>query len=214
MDIVCLVFDDLTPLDAVGPLEVLGRMPDARVQVVAPRAGAVRCGGGLRLEPDATIDEVRRADLLVVPGGFGTRPLERDERVLAWLREAHATTRLTSSVCTGALLLGAAGLLVGKRATTHWARRERLREFGAEPVDARVVRDGKVVTAAGVSAGIDVALELVIELAGRDLAEQIQLSIEYDPDPPTNAGHPSRAPARARDAVLARMAKREAGGPR
>ncbi len=151
-----------------------------------------------------------RADLLLVPGGFGTRLLERDTRVLDWVRAVDATTRLTVSVCTGALVLAAAGLLRGRRANTHWAVRERLAGYGAIPTAERVVRDGKVATAAGVSAGIDLALTLAVELAGREIAEAIQLGLEYDPAPPLSAGSPETAPPAARDAVLARMQARDA----
>ncbi len=140
-----------------------------------------------------------------MPGGFGTRVLERDARVAGWLRRIDGTTRVTASVCTGALLLGAAGLLEGRRANTHWAVRPRLAEFGAIPVADRVVRDGKYATAAGVSAGIDLALTLAIELAGRDVAAAIQLATEYDPAPPLDAGNAERADPAIRERVLARI---------
>ena len=206
MDIVMFVFDRITALDAVGPYEVLERMPGARVTFVAPEAGAVRTDNrSLGLVADVAMAEVSRADMVVVAGGFGTRALERDAAVLDWLRALDATTKVTASVCTGALLLGAAGLLTGRRANTHWAVRERLRDFGAVPVPDRVVRDGKYATAAGVSAGIDLALTLAAELPGADVAGQIQLGIEYDPDPPFAFGNAATAPAPLREAVLARM---------
>jgi putative intracellular protease/amidase len=215
MDIAILVFDGITALDAIGPYEVLARLPDARVTFAAPSRGVVRTGDRvLGLSADASIDDVAACDLLLVPGGFGTRALERDERVLAWIRAMDATTRITASVCTGALLLGAAGLLRGRRANTHWTSRERLAEFGAVPVAERVVRDGKYATTAGVSAGIDLALALAIELAGREVAAAIQLGIEYDPAPPLDAGDAARAPASVRDAVLSRVRAREAAGAR
>ncbi|MFO0745897.1 MAG: DJ-1/PfpI family protein [Myxococcota bacterium] len=211
MDIAILVFDRLTALDAVGPYEVLARLPGARVRFVAPARGLVRTDNGmLALHADVGIDEVARADLLIVAGGFGTRVLEKDERVLDWVRAIDRTTRITASVCTGALVLAAAGLLVGRRANTHWAVRERLREHGALPVAERVVRDGKYATAAGVSAGIDFALTLAEELAGRATAEAIQLGIEYDPAPPFDAGSPERAPSAVRDAVQQRVRARDA----
>lgn len=211
MHVVFLLFERITALDAVGPYEVLSRMPGARVTFVAPRRGAVRTDNGvLGLVADASIDDVDACDLLVVPGGFGTRALERDERVLAWVRSLDRGTAVTASVCTGALVLGAAGLLAGRRANTHWALRERLAEFGATPVAERVVRDGKYATAAGVSAGIDLALALAAELAGRPAAEEIQLGIEYDPAPPFDCGNAARAPAARRDAILATIRRNDA----
>jgi putative intracellular protease/amidase len=211
MQIVFLVFDKLTVLDAIGPYEVLARLPGARVQFVAPAAGIVRSDNGIvALSVETSIDQVQDCDVLVVPGGFGTRVLERDSRVLDFICKLDAGTRITASVCTGALVLGAAGLLRGRRANTHWAQRQRLAEYGAIGVDQRVVRDGKYASAAGVSAGIDLALELAIELAGREAAEAIQLSIEYDPAPPLSAGSPQTAPPQVRDRVLAAIRKRDA----
>lgn len=214
MDIVFFVFERVTVLDAVGPYEVLSRLPGARARFVAPERGLVHSDNGfLTLHAEQSIAEVQNCDLLLVAGGFGTRLLERDERVLAWLQAIDGTTRITASVCTGSLLLASAGLLRGRRANTHWAQRHRLGELGALPVAERWVRDGKYATAAGVSAGIDLALSLVMELAGRTVAEAIQLSIEYDPKPPLAAGSPETAPMevlelvssqiRARDAALA-----------
>jgi putative intracellular protease/amidase len=215
MKIAFLMFDGLTALDAVGPYEVLARLPGATISFVAPAAPAVTTGDGrLRLGVDATLDQVTAADLLVVPGGLATRSLMRDAHLLDWLRAIDRTTRITASVCTGSLLLAAAGLLAGRRATCHWAALSRLAEHGATPVSERVVRDGKYATAAGVSAGIDLALTLALELAGREVAEGIQLGIEYDPAPPLTAGSPDRAPPAVRDAVLAHIRAREAAiGP-
>ena len=210
MDIVFLLFDDLTALDAIGPYEVLARLPGARVTFAGNARGEVKTRDGLRLGVDAALDDIKRCDLLVVPGGYGTRPLERDRRTLDWLREVDRTTQLTASVCTGSLLLGAAGLLEGRRATTHWAVLHRLAEHRAIPVAERVVRDGKYATAAGVSAGIDFALTLAIELAGREAAEAIQLGIEYDPAPPVDAGSPTKASETVREAVRARVRANEA----
>lgn len=196
MRIAILIFDRLTALDAVGPYEVLSRLPGAEVTFVAPTAGPKRADTGrLALVADATIEELSDPDVLLVPGGEGNRPLLRDERVLAWVRGAHRASTWTTSVCTGSLVLGAAGVLDGKRATSHWAFRERLGDFGATPVAERVVEDGKVITAAGVSAGIDLALTLAGRIGGEDVAKGIQLGIEYDPDPPFDAGSPEKAPA-------------------
>lgn len=211
MKIVLLLFDRITALDAIGPYEVLARLPGAEVTFAAPARGEVRTDNRcLGLHADVAIDEVSAADLLVVPGGFGTRVLERDPRVLDWIRAIDRTTRVTASVCTGALVVAAAGLLRGRRANTHWALRDRLAERGAIPTAARIVRDGKYASAAGVSAGIDLALALAAELAGDDVAAAIQLGIEYDPAPPFDAGSPERAPAHVRDAVRARILARDA----
>jgi transcriptional regulator GlxA family with amidase domain len=214
VNIVCFVFDGITALDAVGPYEVLARLPGANLRFAGLARGVVRTDNRvLGLVADAAIDEVASADVLVVPGGYATRALERDERVLAWLRAMDRKTLVTAAVCTGSLLLAAAGFLRGRRANTHWAQRDRLADFGAIPTAERVVRDGKYATAAGVSAGIDLALALAIELAGLEVAQAIQLAIEYDPDPPAalvHAGDVTRAPVAVKDTVLARIRAREA----
>jgi transcriptional regulator GlxA family with amidase domain len=213
MQIVFLLFDGLTALDAVGPYEVLARLPGAEVSFVGKTAGTILTGDQkLRVGTDAALEDVKACDLLVVPGGFGTRPLESDARVLDWVRAIDQTTRITASVCTGSFVLAAAGLLKGKRATSHWAVRHRLAEYGAIPVGERIVRDGKFATAAGVSAGIDLGLALALELAGPEVAATIQLGIEYDPAPPLDAGHPDRAPAAVRDSLQARLVARDRAG--
>jgi transcriptional regulator GlxA family with amidase domain len=195
MDIVCLLFNGITVLDAVGPYEVLSRVPDARYRFVAAEPGPVRSDNGfLALMADDAIDDVARADILVVPGGFATRALERDVELLEWIRAVDATTTWTTSVCTGSMLLAAAGLLEGKEATTHWASLERLREYGAIPTGRRVVTQGKIITAAGVSSGIDMGLTLAARIGGDELAQAIQLGIEYDPQPPFDAGALHKAP--------------------
>ena len=210
MNIVCLLFEGLTALDAIGPYEVLARLPGADLRFVAPQAGPIHTDNRkLTLVAEHGIDEVTSADLLLVPGGFGTRTLMRDERVLQWLRDIDQTTQITASVCTGALLLAAAGLLKGRRANTHWTVRSYLSTFGAIPSEARCVRDGKYATAAGVSAGIDLALTLALELAGPTVAQTIQLSIEYDPHPPFDAGNPERAPAAIRELMQRTQQARE-----
>jgi transcriptional regulator GlxA family with amidase domain len=193
--IAILIFDGLTALDAIGPYEVLSRLPDAELVFVAKEPGLTRTDTArLGVNADAAIADVPDPDIVLVPGGEGNRPLMNDDEVLDWLRTAHEATTWTTSVCTGALVLGAAGILDGKRATTHWAYLERLREFGAEPVQERVVEDGKIITGAGVSAGIDMALTLASRVAGRKVAQAIQLGIEYDPRPPFDAGSPQKAP--------------------
>jgi len=191
-----LVFDGVTALDVVGPFEVLDRMPGASVTLVAKEPGLKRThGGNLGISADVALADMPRPDVVVVPGGIGEQRVRADDDTLDWLREAHGHAAWTASVCTGALILGAAGLLEGRRATTYWLALDHLTRFGATPVDdERVVIDGKVMTSAGVSAGIDLALELAAELEGDLVAQRIQLAIEYDPDPPFDAGSPDTAP--------------------
>jgi transcriptional regulator GlxA family with amidase domain len=194
MEIALLLYDGLAPLDAVGPYEVMRNVPGWSVRTVAKRAGEVRDeSGSLGLVADHALADVGGADVVVVPGGAGSRPLLKDEELLGWLREVDGASRWTTSVCTGSLLLGAAGLLQGKRATTNWVVLDALREFGAEPVGGRFVEDGKVLTAAGVTAGIDMALHLVAREVGPEVAQAVQLGIEYDPDPPFDSGSPEKA---------------------
>jgi putative intracellular protease/amidase len=194
MKIAILIFDKLTALDAIGPYEVLSRLPEAELSFVAREAGLKRTDtGALGLSADVALAELTDPDILLVPGGEGNRPLLEDEEVLDWLRAAHETSTWTTSVCTGSLVLGAAGILEGKRATSHWAYRDQLSEYGAQVVAERVVVDGKVVTGAGVSAGIDMALQLTALEFGEDLARGIQLGIEYDPQPPFDSGSPEKA---------------------
>jgi transcriptional regulator GlxA family with amidase domain len=214
MEIAMLLFDKLAPLDAVGPFEVMRNVPGWEVRMVAKEKGEVRSeDGALALLADHTLDEVTSPDLVLVPGGVGNRPLLSDEEVLSWLREVDRTTKWTTSVCTGSLVLGAAGLLQGKRATSNWLLLDALREYGADPVGGRFVEDGKIVTAAGVTAGIDMALHLVAQEVGPEVAQAVQLGIEYDPDPPFDSGSPEKAApeivelvtqvARASDPLLA-----------
>ena len=196
MEIAILLFDRLTALDAIGPYEVLSRIPNATVKFVAKQAGAVRTDqGSLALTADYSLNEVASPDIVVVPGGPGQSAFMNDEAILNWIRRAHETSKWTTSVCTGSLLLGAAGLLNGLKATSHWLAYDVLRQLGAEPTAERVVIEGKIITAAGVSAGIDMALKLVALECGETWAQSIQLGIEYDPQPPFDAGAPSKAPA-------------------
>ncbi|MCF4135798.1 DJ-1/PfpI family protein [Streptomyces sp. Tue 6430] len=191
-----VLVDRFTALDAVGPYETLGRLPDARTVFVAERTGPVRNEtGDLALTADRTLAEVTRPDIVVVPGGPGQTPQMDNPLLLDWLRTADATSTWTTSVCTGSLLLAAAGLLEGRRATSHWLALEQLRRYGAEPTGERVVTDGKYVTAAGVSAGIDMGLTLLGRIAGDEHAQAVQLLTEYDPQPPYDAGSPHKAPA-------------------
>lgn len=194
MEIAIPMFNRFTALDAIGPYEVLSRLPDASVTWLAHEPGLVRTNDGmLALEATAVFEELPRPDVVVVPGGPGTRELLDDERLVAWLRRAHESSTWTTSVCTGALLLGAAGILEGLRATTHWLELDTLARFGAEPVEDRVVAQGKIVTAAGVSSGLDMALWLAAQIAGDETAKRIQLQIEYDPQPPFDSGSTSKA---------------------
>lgn len=195
MKIAILLYDGFTALDCIGPYEVLSRLPGADLAFVAARAGVVTSDTGvLNITATRGIADVDAADILLVPGGPGDQGVIADAPTLDWIRRLHERTTWTTSVCTGALILGAAGLLKGLRATTHWASLEELRRFGAEPVKARAVESGKVVTAAGVSAGIDMALRLAARVAGDDFARAVQLGIEYDPDPPFDAGSPEKVP--------------------
>jgi len=194
MQIVIPIYDRFTALDAVGPYEVLSRLPDAEVVFAALEAGPVTTDTDmLTLVADEPLEALPAPDVIVVPGGFGTRVLLDDERMVGWLRSAHETSQWTTSVCTGSLLLGAAGILDGLDATTHWMELETLTEFGARPSSRRVVEQGKVITAAGVSSGIDMALTLVARIAGDVFAQGIQLSIEYDPEPPFDTGSTEKA---------------------
>jgi putative intracellular protease/amidase len=190
------VFDRVTALDAIGPYEVLSRLPGADLKFVGPEPGPVKTDNGmLTLHAELALEDFAQPDILVFPGGFGTRRLMTDERVLDWVRRVHETTQWTTSVCTGSLVLGAAGLLDGLEATTHWAAMETLAKTGAKPTARRVVQQGKIVTAAGVSSGIDMALFLAGQIAGDIVAQAIQLGIEYDPQPPYDSGSPDKAPA-------------------
>jgi transcriptional regulator GlxA family with amidase domain len=198
------LFPRFTALDAVGPYEVLQRIPTIDITFIGHQRGEVRSENGmLGLTVDATFEEIARPDVIVFPGGAGSRPLQTDERVLEWVRLAHGSTRFTTSVCTGSLVLGAAGLLAGLTATTHWACYPELEVHGAEPTAQRVVEhlDRRIITAAGVSSGIDMALRLVELLVDRTAAEAAQLMVEYDPQPPFDSG----ALARADESVLARV---------
>jgi len=202
MRIAIFLYEGMTALDAIGPYDVLRQLPGAEVVFVGDTAGVKRTEAQpLGLVADRALADVTRADILVVPGGLGQERVMREPATLAWIRRIHETTTWTTSVCTGSLILAAAGLLRGLRATTHWAVLDELRQFGATPVSERVVEQGKIITAAGVSAGIDMALQLVARIAGDDVARGIQLGIEYDPAPPFDTGSPQKAPAYIVDLV-------------
>lgn len=202
--IAILVYDRFTALDAVGPYEILSRIPGAEVVFTAARPGPVRTDrGSLALTADAGFDEVTAPDIVLVAGGPGTEDFVADEATLDWLRGVDAATTWTTSVCSGSVLLAAAGLLTGRRATSHWICLDTLPMFGATPVTDRVVIDGKYATAAGVSAGIDLALDLAGRIAGDEVAEAIQLVVEYDPQPPYATGSTAKAPAAMVEALRA-----------
>ena len=190
-----LLFEGLDQIDLTGPFEVLSRMPNSTYRVFAKTTEPVRDVRGLRITPDAALADAPQLDLLHVPGGFGQEALMDDEEVLGWVRRQAAGARCVFSVCTGALICGAAGLLKGRRATTHWAAFHLLPFFGAIPVNERVVVDGNMIFAAGVTAGIDGALRVAAELRGDEAAQAIQLYMQYAPEPPFNSGTPETAPA-------------------
>ena len=227
MQIAYLLYDRFTALDIIGPHDVLNSVPGNESIFVAEQAAPVRNESDtLSLVADASIDEVRSPDIVVVPGGFGTRalvegalqakpksdPFDESEPLLSWLRQVHETSTWTTSVCTGSLLLAAAGLLDGAPATTHWLARDLLNELGAVPVPDRLVEHDRIVTAAGVSSGIDMALRLVQKINGDEVAQAVQLGIEYDPEPPLNAGSPEKAPQPIVELVTAAFAAQEAQG--
>jgi cyclohexyl-isocyanide hydratase len=214
MNIGSFVFEGVDQIDLTGPFEVLSRIPNATYGLYGKTGETVRDLKGLRLTPDAAIRDAPAVDVLHVPGGFGQQAFMEDEEVLDWLRRQATGARNVLSVCTGALLLGAAGLLRGRRATTHWASLHLLPYFGAIPVDERVVVDGTWVFAGGVTSGIDGALRLAAMLCGDDVARAIQLYMVYAPQPPFDSGTPQTAPpaivAQARDSLAAITAQREA----
>ncbi len=208
MQLAFLLYEGLTTLDIIGPYEILCRLPGADVRFVAKQPGPLRVDtGALALVADHALADVPSPDVFVLPGGMaGTFAASQDPEIIGWIKKAHESTRFSTSVCTGALLLGAAGLLEGRTATTHWAAAELLERYGARYLRERVVRNDRIFTAAGVSAGIDMALALAAELAGPDQARAIQLAVEYDPQPPFAAGSPEKA-----GEAIVELARRELG---
>jgi transcriptional regulator GlxA family with amidase domain len=213
MQIAIGLYPGFTALDAIGPYAVFTNVPGADVVVCADKKGPLADESDLlHFDLAHTFDEVPAPDILLVPGGLITRRIAAEGGpIVDWIRAAHETTTYTTSVCTGALLLGAAGVLDGVSATTHWVAYDHLRSYGAQPTEERVVIEGKVATAAGVSAGIDLALTLVDRLYGAEVAQAVQLGIEYDPQPPHDTGAPTKASAEIRDLVSAVMTEAEAG---
>jgi cyclohexyl-isocyanide hydratase len=202
----CLIFERMDQIDFTGPFEVLSRMPDTAVQIIGKEPAPIRDVQGLRLSPDVSIAEAGTFDVLLVPGGYGQQALMHDEEVLELIRRHVRNKKLLFSVCTGALLCGAAGVLAGRQVTTHWSARHLMRYYGAVLADARVVVDGSIISAAGVTAGLDAALALVSLLRGAAAAQEIQLAIEYAPNPIFHSGTPESAPAE----VLERFQKKYA----
>ena len=208
LEIGSLLYEGVDQIDLTGPFEVLSRLPDASMRIYGVEAGPVRDVNGLRLSPDAVLEDAPPLDVLQVPGGSGQELLMEDERVLGCLRRQAEGAACVFSVCTGALLLGAAGLLRGRRATTYWSVHHLLPLYGAQAVDARVVANGRFLFAAGVTAGIDGALRLAAELRGVEAAQRIQLEIAYAPEPPFQSGRPDQAPMAVLEAAKAAMAQR------
>ena len=205
-----LLFPNLTQLDFTGPLQVLHRLPGSQCHIVAASLDPVPSDCGLSLVPTVTFETCPQLDLICVPGGFGIDQAMADPTLMDFLKTQAKGAQYITSVCTGALVLGAAGLLQGKRATTHWAYHDLLTDVGAIPEVARVVRDGNIITGGGVTAGIDFGLTVVAELAGEEVARRIQLGVEYDPSPPFQSGHPSVAEPQTNSALTAFYAGRVA----
>ncbi len=208
MHIGYLLFPRVTQLDFTGPLQILSRVPGATSHIVARALAPVPTDCTLALMPTVTLADCPSLDVLVVPGGFGVEDAMRDQAILDFVRRQATSARYLTSVCTGAFILGAAGLLRGKRATTHWAYHHLLTDVGAVPEHARIVRDGNVITGGGVTAGIDFALALASELSGVEAAQRIQLAVEYDPSPPFDGGSPTRAAPALVDELRALYAPR------
>ncbi len=208
LTIAFILFPNVTQLDFTGPLQVLSRLPGANVHLVARTLAPITTDSVLTLNPTVTFDDCPPVDVLCVPGGFGVDDAIIDDELMAFVKREGARAKYVTSVCTGAFVLGAAGLLQGKRATTHWVYHGELEKVGATPVKERVVRDGNVFTGGGVTAGIDFAFTLAAEIAGEDYARALQLGLEYDPMPPFDEGSPDKAPPAAVDLVTKRYAER------
>lgn len=205
MHITFLFYEGMTALDAIGPHEILSRLPNAVVKRVALSSGNIRTCSDLILTADYALSDVLRTDVLVIPGAGNATALREYPEIHEWIKDIHTTATWTTSVCTGSLILGAAGLLSGVKATTHWAVMERLKKWNALPTFKRVVESGKIMTAAGISAGIDMALILAAKISGEDIAKTLQLGLEYDPQPPFNSGSPSTASPKILKNLQARL---------
>jgi transcriptional regulator GlxA family with amidase domain len=209
MEIAVLLFDNVNALDVVGPCEILSKIPNTTIKYVAQKPDQKKTDTQVKLIADYAISDISKPDILLIPGGQGIKTLTKDNEVLNWINDCHNTTKWTVSVCTGALLLGAAGILKGLKATTHWSSLPSLEDFGTKPQRKRVVIDGKVITCAGVSAGIDMALTLTSLIAGETTAKAIQLAIEYDPAPPFDAGSPDKVSEEIFEMVVRKIEARE-----
>ncbi|STY28610.1 4-methyl-5(B-hydroxyethyl)-thiazole monophosphate biosynthesis enzyme [Legionella wadsworthii] len=205
LNITFLFYEQMTALDAIGPYEVLTRLPDVEVQRVSLNGGSVRTCSGLTLIAEHALSDISHTDILLVPGAGNATALRDYPDILAWIKKIHEHTLWTTSVCTGSLILGAAGILSGIRATTHWAVMNRLANWGALPTHKRFVTDGKIMTAAGVSAGIDMAFYLAAKLTNVNVAQTLQLGLEYDPEPPFNSGSPEKAPKELLESLRERL---------
>ena len=194
MEIAILIFDNYTALDLVGPYEVLNKLPNSKIQLVGLEKKEYSDTYGLKISADYSMDEISQADILLIPGGFGIDKLLNNQEIIEWIQQIDRSTKWTVSVCSGSLLLAQAGLLNGKSCTTHWRRKEQLRNYDVTVKNERYVQDGKIITSAGVSAGIDMAIYLVSKIAGDQTAKMIQLAIEYDPQPPFDCGSPDKFP--------------------
>jgi len=194
MKIAILLFDNFTALDIVGPYEVLNKLPDSQIYLVGPEKKEYKDSYGLKIYADYSIDEIKQVDILLIPGGFGIDNLLSNKKIIGWIQKIDSTTKWTTSVCSGSLLLAKAGLLDKKECTTHWRRKDQLSKYNVSIKNERYIQDGKIITSAGVSAGIDMALYLVSKIAGDQTARMIQLAIEYDPKPPFDCGSPDKLP--------------------
>jgi transcriptional regulator GlxA family with amidase domain len=202
MKILILLFDNFTALDVVGPYEVLNKLPNSEIYLVGQEKKEYKDTYGLTISADYSINEISQADILLIPGGLGVDDLLNNRELINWILKIDSTSKWTVSVCSGSLLLAQAGLLEGKNCTTHWRRKEQLRGFNVKIKDERYVQDGKIITSAGVSAGIDMAIYLVSKIAGEQTAKLIQLAIEYDPQPPFDCGSPEKVPKDIMDKLI------------
>lgn len=194
LTIAILLFDNFAALDVVGPYEVLSKIPQSKIYMTAVKKGLYKDVKGMQIMADYSLEDIQNPDILLIPGGFGIDALLQNSEIIRWIQNGHATSQWTVSVCSGALLLAAAGILKGVRATTHWNRKEQLKKYGVIIENKRYVQDKKIITAAGVSAGIDMSLYLLSLIVNENYAKTIQLAMEYDPQPPFDCGSPEKAP--------------------
>ncbi len=199
--IAILLFDNFTALDVVGPYEVLSKIPNSKIFMVAVKPGLYKDIKGLQISADYSLQDIKKPDILVIPGGFGIDSILNNQEILTWIQNAHKKSKWTVSVCSGALLLGSAGLLKDCKATTHWNRKKQLAKYGGILQNDRYVKDGKIVTSAGVSAGIDMSLYLLSLIVNENFAKAVQLGMEYDPKPPFDSGSPEKAPKEILDKI-------------